>query len=76
MNFLAQVLNRYQSAPPEMRNPQEKDGALTIIGTISSKLLEDNRYVPMIEEMIIQHILPEFSSPHPFLRAKVRTFER
>ncbi|XP_031553148.1 importin-7-like [Actinia tenebrosa] len=66
MAFCVQVLQ----LPPEQRDPRKKDGALHIIGTLADLLLKKKNYKDQLENMLVQHVFPEFTSPHGFIRAR------
>eukprot|EP01103_Thecamoeba_quadrilineata_P012851 TRINITY_DN3421_c0_g1_i1.p1 TRINITY_DN3421_c0_g1~~TRINITY_DN3421_c0_g1_i1.p1 ORF type:complete len:708 (-),score=142.29 TRINITY_DN3421_c0_g1_i1:997-3120(-) len=70
MAFLIGVLNRYLSAPPHEKSPQQKDGALLAIGSIANKLMRLSEYKKSLDDMLAVHVFPEFQSPHGYLRAK------
>jgi hypothetical protein len=67
MQFLASKLLAYQQSTN--KNYAEKDGVLLVIGWLESKL-KSKAWKAQLEPMIVSHILPEFESPAPFLRAK------
>mmetsp|Transcript_5295 Transcript_5295/g.7439 ORF Transcript_5295/g.7439 Transcript_5295/m.7439 type:complete len:1038 (+) Transcript_5295:129-3242(+) len=70
MAFTAQVLQKYAAAPPQEKNPAEKDGALQTIGNLPEKILSSKEMEAQVEAMIITHVIPEFTSPFGFLRAR------
>ncbi|KAF3492962.1 hypothetical protein DY000_02054632 [Brassica cretica] len=47
-----------------------KDGALLAVGTRCDKLRQTEPYKSELENMLVQHVFPEFSSPAGHLRAK------
>uniref|UniRef100_A0A2R5LJV7 Putative nuclear transport receptor ranbp7/ranbp8 importin beta superfamily n=1 Tax=Ornithodoros turicata TaxID=34597 RepID=A0A2R5LJV7_9ACAR len=51
-------------------DPRQKDGALHLVGTVATLLLKRKLYKDQVEAMLVAHVLPEFGSPHGFLRAR------
>ncbi|RKP25760.1 armadillo-type protein [Syncephalis pseudoplumigaleata] len=71
LNFLSTTLMRYQQSPPESRNPREKDGALCMMGCLADQmLLKTSPVRAQLEELVMVHIYPEFTSPVAYLRAR------
>lgn len=71
LNFVNGIVNRYEAAPQNEKNPREKEGALRMIGTLSSVILGKNSPIAdQVEYFFVRHIFPEFRSPHGFLRAR------
>lgn len=62
---------RYDEAPLEQKPYRLKDGALLAVGTLCDKLRQNEPYKSNLENMLVQHVFPEFSSPAGHLRAKV-----
>lgn len=62
---------RYEVAPVEIKPYRQKDGALLAIGALCDKLKQTEPYKSELENMLVQHVFPEFSSPIGHLRAKV-----
>lgn len=58
------------AATPEARNPRNKDGALHMVAVIGVGLLKRKKYKNMLEQLLVQFVLPEFASPHGHLRAR------
>eukprot|EP00011_Vannellida_sp_DIVA3-517-6-12_P000288 CAMPEP_0114624856 /NCGR_PEP_ID=MMETSP0168-20121206/10976_1 /TAXON_ID=95228 ORGANISM="Vannella sp., Strain DIVA3 517/6/12" /NCGR_SAMPLE_ID=MMETSP0168 /ASSEMBLY_ACC=CAM_ASM_000044 /LENGTH=1044 /DNA_ID=CAMNT_0001836131 /DNA_START=81 /DNA_END=3215 /DNA_ORIENTATION=+ len=71
MQFIVEVLMRYNTLPAESKNYSEKDGALSVIGTLASKLKRDPAFSGDLQNLIVAHVLPDFQSPAPFIRARV-----
>jgi hypothetical protein len=69
------VLNAYQACPQQNPRPEplarQKDGALVVIGNLIGQLEEVPDYKKSLEGMITAHVVPEFGSVYPFLRARV-----
>jgi hypothetical protein len=73
LSFINGVLNEYQTAPPEAQKPEEKEGALRMIAAIADYTLQKKfKVAHLMESFFATHVLPEFYSQHPFLRARVR----
>ncbi|XP_020624379.1 importin-7-like [Orbicella faveolata] len=66
MVFCVHVLN----LPAEQRDPRQKDGALHMIGTLADVLLKRKVYKVQLENMLVQHVYPEFKSSLGYLRAR------
>lgn len=66
MVFCVHVLN----LPPEQRDPRQKDGALHMIGTLADVLLKRKMYKVQLENMLVQHVYPEFKNSLGYLRAR------
>lgn len=62
---------RYDEAPLEQKPYRQKDGALLAVGTLCDKLRQTEPYKSELENMLVRHVFPEFSSPAGHLRAKV-----
>lgn len=62
---------RYNETPTEYKHYRQKDGALLAIGALSDKLKQTEPYKSELENMLVQHVFPEFSSTLGHLRAKV-----
>lgn len=81
LNFVNTVVNKYESDPEGQKIPQEKEGALRMIGTLAEVLLAKKSPIAhQVEYFFVRHVLPEFRSPHGFLRARacdsLQKFER
>ncbi|WZZ61268.1 hypothetical protein YC2023_061375 [Brassica napus] len=71
IQFIVGIFNRYGEAPLEQKPYRQKDGALLAVGTLCDKLRQTEPYKSELENMLVQHVFPEFSSPAGHLRAKV-----
>ncbi|KAF9981705.1 hypothetical protein BGZ65_003657 [Modicella reniformis] len=69
MEVLA-LVNNYNEAPPEAKNPREKDGALVMIGALSHLIVRKKSLASNMEPFFVNHVFPEFKSQYPFLRAR------
>ncbi|KAI9673382.1 MAG: hypothetical protein M1817_002844 [Caeruleum heppii] len=71
LNFVNGIVNKYEAAPEEEKNPREKEGALRMIGTLSSVILaKKSPIADQVEYFFVRHVFPEFRSPHGYLRAR------
>ncbi|CAA7016727.1 unnamed protein product [Microthlaspi erraticum] len=70
IQFIVGIFKRYDEAPLEHKPYREKDGALLAVGTLCDKLRQNEPYKSELENMLVQHVFPEFSSPAGHLRAK------
>ncbi|KAF9202388.1 hypothetical protein BGZ49_007438 [Haplosporangium sp. Z 27] len=64
------VLQKYNESPAESKNPREKDGALVMIGALSTLILGKKSLTKNMEPFFVSHVFPEFKSQYPFLRAR------
>ncbi|KAF2097936.1 ARM repeat-containing protein [Rhizodiscina lignyota] len=81
LNFINGIVNKYDSAPADQKDPREKEGALRMIGTLAPVILSKKSPIAdQVEFFFVQHVFPEFRSPHGFLRARacdtLEKFER
>ena len=71
LNFVNGIVNKYEAAPDDQKNPREKEGALRMIGTLASVILgKKSPIADQVEYFFVRHVFPEFRSPHGFLRAR------
>lgn len=71
LNYVNDIVNRYEAAPEDQKNPREKEGALRMIGTLSGVILgKKSPIAEQVEYFFVRHVFPEFRSPHGFLRAR------
>lgn len=71
LNFINTVVNTYEAAPENEKDPRRKEGALRMIGTLSSVILgKKSPIADQVEYFFVRHVFPEFRSPHGFLRAR------
>jgi hypothetical protein len=71
IQFVVDIFKRYNEASLENKPYRLKDGALLAVGTLCDKLRQTEPYKSELENMLVQHVFPEFSSPAGHLRAKV-----
>ncbi|KAF2608363.1 hypothetical protein F2Q68_00045097 [Brassica cretica] len=70
IQFIVGTFTRYDEAPLEQKPYRQKDGALLAVGTLCDKLRQTEPYKSELENMLVRHVFPEFSSPAGHLRAK------
>ncbi|CAL9113869.1 unnamed protein product [Musa textilis] len=70
IHFIVDIFTRYDGASVEFKPYRQKDGALLAIGALCDKLKQTEPYKSELERMLVQHVLPEFTSPIGHLRAK------
>ena len=71
LNFVNDVVNRYEAAADDQKNAREKEGALRMIGTLAPIILgKKSPVADQVEYFFVRHVFPEFRSPHGFLRAR------
>lgn len=71
LNFVNGIVNKYESAPDDQKQPREKEGALRMIGTLAGVILgKKSPIADQVEYFFVRHVFPEFRSPHGFLRAR------
>ena len=81
LQFVNDLVSRYEEAPDDQKNPREKEGALRMIGTLAPVILgKKSPVADQVELFFVRHVFPEFRSPHGFLRARacdtLEKFER
>jgi hypothetical protein len=71
LNFINNMVSKYEAAPDDQKNPREKEGALRMIGTLANVILgKKSPIADQVEYFFVRHVFPEFRSPHGFLRAR------
>ncbi|RAO68480.1 uncharacterized protein BHQ10_004492 [Talaromyces amestolkiae] len=71
LQFVNGVVSKYENAPDAEKIPREKEGALRMIGSLSSVILgKKSPIADQVEYFFVRHVFPEFRSPHGFLRAR------
>ncbi|GAA5868463.1 hypothetical protein JCM1840_007004 [Sporobolomyces johnsonii] len=65
---LLQFIQKIAQSYPAETTPRQKDGALRMLGALSLTAVKSKKLAPMLEAFFIQHVVPEFKSPHGFLR--------
>lgn len=71
LGFVNTIVERHESAPEDQKDPRQKDGALRMIGILSSIILaKKSPFADKVELFFVRHVFPEYRSPHAFLRAR------
>ncbi|KAK8790877.1 hypothetical protein WA158_005508 [Blastocystis sp. Blastoise] len=70
INYLVELLNKYNASAPEQRNFIEKEWVLYVLGLLSNNLLSKSVYKGNLEILLNKHVYPEFNSPNGILRAR------
>ncbi|XP_074271177.1 importin beta-like SAD2 isoform X2 [Silene latifolia] len=70
IQFVVEILKRYDETPIDHKPYRQKDGALLAIGALCDKLKQTAPYKNELERMLVQHVFSEFNSPAGHLRAK------
>jgi hypothetical protein len=71
LQFVNGIVSKYESAPDDQKLPREKEGALRMIGSLSTVILgKKSPIADQVEYFFVRHVFPEFRSPHGFLRAR------
>ncbi|KAJ5068551.1 d-importin 7/ranbp7 [Anaeramoeba ignava] len=73
MNHCDKVLQDYQKNPNSVEALIQKEGALYAINIIEKKLKVKENYIFVLEPLLVNHVMPEFSSPYGFMRARACT---
>ncbi|KAK4703327.1 hypothetical protein P7C70_g2895, partial [Phenoliferia sp. Uapishka_3] len=65
LNFIQTAVSKY----PAETTPRQKDGALRMLASLAlSTSKSQKKIAPMMESFFVAFVLPEFKSPHGFLR--------
>ena len=71
LSFINEIFVGFSNpASPYYKNIRAKEGALMIVGTISSTILDTPELKGQTEALIMSSVLPDMSSDSPFLRAR------
>lgn len=70
LGFIVEVFRRYDEAPLDQKPYRQKDGGLLAVGALNDKLKQTEPYKSQLENMLVTHVYPEFTSPAGHLRAK------
>ncbi|XP_021733231.1 importin beta-like SAD2 [Chenopodium quinoa] len=70
IQYVVEILKRYDDFPVEQKPYRQKDGALLAIGALCDKLKQTAPYKSELERMLVQYVFSEFNSPAGHLRAK------
>lgn len=71
LKFINGMVNQYEEAPADRRDPRQKEGALRMIGTLAGVVLgKKSPIADQVEQFFVRYVFPEFRSQHGFLRAR------
>lgn len=71
LTFVNTIVNEYETAEDSKKNHVAKEGALRMIGTLSSVILGKNSPIAeQVEYFLVRYVFPDFNSPQGFLRAR------
>ncbi|CAA19115.1 karyopherin/importin beta family nuclear import/export signal receptor Nmd5 [Schizosaccharomyces pombe] len=71
LSFASDILNQYAASPPNEKNPRQKEGALRMVAAVSNSILSKNSPVAgMMQDFLVAHVMPEFTSPVGYLRSR------
>ena len=70
LTHLQGILAEYTAAPAASKDYLKKDGVIVCLCSVAKDLLESKAHAHMVEAFVIHHVIPEFTSPAPFLRAR------
>jgi hypothetical protein len=70
MPFMASMLSEYAALPADRKPYHQKEGILSAIGHLHEHMKERAGIKEQLESLMMTHVLPEFDSPHGFLRAR------
>ncbi|KAG9245341.1 nonsense-mediated mRNA decay protein-like protein [Calycina marina] len=69
--FVNTIVNEYETAEDGKKNHIAKEGALRMIGTLSSVILgKKSPIAEQVEYFLVRYVFPDFHSPQGFLRAR------
>jgi hypothetical protein len=70
MPFIGSSLTEYAAQSDDKKPYHKKEGIMTVIGHLHEYMKERTGICEQLESLMMTHILPEFNSPHGFLRAR------
>lgn len=71
LTFVNSVVNEYEASEESKKNHIAKEGALRMIGTLSSVILgKKSPIAEQVEYFLVRYVFPDFRSTHGFLRAR------
>ena len=71
LTFVNTIVNEYETAEESKKNHIAKEGALRMIGTLSSVILgKKSPIAEQVEYFLVRYVFPDFRSPQGFLRAR------
>lgn len=71
LTFVNTIVNEYESTEDSKKNHIAKEGALRMIGTLSSVILgKKSPIAEQVEYFLVRYVFPDFRSPQGYLRAR------
>ncbi|TGO07744.1 hypothetical protein BTUL_0249g00040 [Botrytis tulipae] len=71
LTFVNSIVNEYEAAGEGQKNHIAKEGALRMIGTLSSVILgKKSPIAEQVEYFLVRYVFPDFKSSQGFLRAR------
>ncbi|KIN08077.1 hypothetical protein OIDMADRAFT_187227 [Oidiodendron maius Zn] len=71
LTFVNTIVNEYETAEDSKKNHVAKEGALRMIGTLSSVILgKKSPIAEQVEYFLVRYVFPDFRSTQGFLRAR------
>jgi hypothetical protein len=71
LTFVNSIVSEYESAEDSKKNHIAKEGALRMIGTLSSVILgKKSPIAEQVEYFLVRYVFPDFRSSQGFLRAR------
>lgn len=71
LTFVNKIVDEYESTEDSKRNHIAKEGALRMIGTLSSVILgKKSPIAEQVEYFLVRYVFPDFRSPQGYLRAR------
>ncbi|OBT44295.1 hypothetical protein VE00_05866 [Pseudogymnoascus sp. WSF 3629] len=71
LTFVNTIVNEYEATEDSKKNHVAKEGALRMIGTLSSVILaKKSPIATQVEYFLVRYVFPDFNSPQGYLRAR------
>jgi len=71
LTFVNTIVNEYEATEDSKKNHVAKEGALRMIGTLSSVILaKKSPIATQVEYFLVRYVFPDFRSPQGYLRAR------
>jgi hypothetical protein len=71
LTFVNTIVNEYETTEEGKKNHIAKEGALRMIGTLSSVILgKKSPIAEQVEYFLVRYVFPDFRNPQGFLRAR------
>ncbi|KAF8862644.1 ARM repeat-containing protein [Acephala macrosclerotiorum] len=71
LTFVNKIVSEYETTEDDKKNHIAKEGALRMIGTLSSVILgKKSPIAEQVEYFLVRFVFPDFRSPQGFLRAR------